>query len=100
MSGVDTVLADAGIPHAVLGLPSMFGVILGTDTEPTDYRESVQRVDAPLYRRLAMEMVERGVILHPDGREPWFMSYSHDEQVVAETLQIFEDSVKAVKSGI
>jgi glutamate-1-semialdehyde 2,1-aminomutase len=100
MEGLDTVLSDAGIPHSVFGLPSMFGIILGTDREPADYREFVQGVDAPLYRQMAMEMVDRGVILHPDGREPWFMSYSHDEQVVAETLQIFEDSVKAVKQGI
>lgn len=100
INGLDSVLTDAGIPHVILGPPSMFGVVLGTDVEPTDYREYHQLVDAPLYRQLIMELMERGVMQHHDAREPWFVSYSHDEQIIAETLQIFDDAVKAVKNQI
>jgi hypothetical protein len=44
-----------------------------------------------------MGLIERGV--HPDGdaREPWFLCYSLSEGDVDETLNIFNDSVKAAK---
>ena len=45
----------------------------------------------------AMALVERGVMLDRDGREPWFLCYSHSEQDIADTLTAFEDGVKAVK---
>jgi glutamate-1-semialdehyde aminotransferase len=32
-----------------------------------------------------------------DGREPWFLSYSHTEKDVADTLGMFEAAVKEVK---
>jgi glutamate-1-semialdehyde aminotransferase len=43
-------------------------------------------------------LIHRGVMPDSDGREPWFMSYSHNEGIVDDTLNIFEDSVKAVKN--
>lgn len=96
MSGLDEILSDANIPHAVLGVPPMFGIILGTDEEPHDLRGYLAG-DGALYEKIAMRLIERGVQPDSDGREPWFMSYSHSEQDVAETLTVFEDAVKAVK---
>jgi len=39
MTGVGEILTEAGIPHTVTGVPSMFGMVLGTDDEPHDFRE-------------------------------------------------------------
>jgi glutamate-1-semialdehyde aminotransferase len=44
-----------------------------------------------------MALIERGVMLDADGREPWFLCYSHSEQDIADTLTAFEDAVKTVK---
>ena len=96
MDGIDEILTRAGIPHCVIGLPPIFGLILGTEEEPTDFRAYLQG-DAALYERLAMALIERGVMPDSDGREPWFLSYSHGEQEIAETLTVFEEAVKAVK---
>jgi glutamate-1-semialdehyde 2,1-aminomutase len=96
MSGLDEILSDADIPHVILGLPPMFGIILGTTEEPSDFRGYLGG-DAALYEKIGMELIARGVQPDADGREPWFMCYSHSEQDVADTLTIFEDAVRAVK---
>ena len=44
-----------------------------------------------------MALIERGVMPDSDGREPWFLCYSHTEEDIAETLTVFEEAVKEVK---
>ena len=96
MDGIGAILTQAGIPHYVTGLPPIFGFILGIDQEPTDFR-AYARGDHALYERLVMELIERGVMPDSDGREPWFLCYQHDEEIVAETLTVLEEAVQAVK---
>ncbi len=95
MQGIDSILTRAGIPHYVTGVPSMFSYILGVEEKPTDFRAYCKGNDR-LYEELAYALIERGVMPDCDGREPWFLSYSHDEHVIADTLTLFEDAVKAV----
>jgi len=96
MDGIDEILSRAGIPHFVTGVPSMFSFILGTDEEPLDFR-AYQEGNAELYERLVMALIERGVMPDCDGREPWFLCYSHGEEEIAATLTAFEDAVRAVR---
>jgi len=96
MDGLGEILTTADIPHSLIGLPSIFGLILGTDEEPTDFRAYLDG-DAALYERLAMALIDRGVMPDCDGREPWFLCYSHTEEDIDETLTAFEDVVRAVK---
>lgn len=98
LDGIDQILTDAGIPHHMTGVPSMFGFILGTDELPQDFRAYCEGDDG-LYERLAMQLIRNGVMPDADGREPWFLSYSHGEQVIEDTLTIFEDSVKEIKKS-
>jgi len=96
MSGIGEILSDADIPHVVLGVPPMFGIIMGTGEEPRDFRGYLGG-DGELYEKIAMKLIENGAQPDSDGREPWFMSYSHSEKDVADTLTMFEDAVKAAK---
>jgi glutamate-1-semialdehyde 2,1-aminomutase len=96
MSGIGEILTEADVPHVVIGAPSMFGVILGTDQEPHDFRDYFKG-DGELYENLAYELIHRGVQPDGDAREPWFLCAALSEADVAETLNIFNDSVKAVK---
>ena len=97
MDGVSEILTRHDIVHYVTGLPPMFSAILGIDEEPTDFR-SYCAGDGALYERIVMALIEHGVLPDGDGREPWFLCYQHDEQVVAETLTAFEEAVKEVKA--
>ena len=96
IKGFGDILTEADLPHKVVGVPSMFGLILGVDEEPRDFREYFKG-DGELYENLAMELIQRGVQPDGDAREPWFLCYSLTEEDVAETLNIFNDSVEAVK---
>ncbi len=96
MNGIDEILTEADIPHHMTGLPSVLGFILGTDQEPTEFRDYVAG-DGAFYEELAMELIRRGVQPDSDGREPWFLSYAHNDKVIDDTLEIFNEAVKMVK---
>lgn len=96
MQGIDDLLTAANIVHHMTGLPSIFGFVLGLEEPPTDFREYCEG-DADLYEKLAYELIRRGVMPDSDGREPWFLCYSHNDTDIDETLSIFEDSIKAIK---
>jgi glutamate-1-semialdehyde 2,1-aminomutase len=96
MTGVGEILTEAGIPHTITGVPPMFGIVVGTDLEPHDFR-GYFKGDGELYENIALQLIERGVQPDGDAREPWFLCYSLSEADVDETLNIFNDSVKAAK---
>jgi glutamate-1-semialdehyde 2,1-aminomutase len=96
MSGLGEILTDASLPHAITGVPSMFGLLLGSDQAPHDFRQYAEG-DAHLYEQIALGLIRRGVQPDSDGREPWFLCYALSEHDVAETLTAFEDAVKEAK---
>ena len=95
MQGIDAILTRAGVPHVVTGVGAMFSVLLGKNEPPVDYR-SYAEFDSELFGLLGGALIEGGVLVDDDPREPWFLSYSHDAAVIGETLQIVEDAVKGV----
>jgi glutamate-1-semialdehyde 2,1-aminomutase len=96
MAGIDEILTEADIPHSLPGVPSMFGIVVGVDKEPNDFRDYFKG-DGELYENLALELIQRGVQPDGDAREPWFLCYALSEEDVNETLNVFNDSVKAAK---
>jgi glutamate-1-semialdehyde 2,1-aminomutase len=96
MDGIGEVLTAAGIPHCVIGLPPMFSYILGIEEEPIDFRAYCAG-DDHLYERISMGLIDRGIMPDSDGREPWFLCYSHSEQDIADTLTAFEAAVQEAK---
>ena len=96
MKGIDDILTEHDIPHIVTGLPPMFSILLGIENEPYEFRDYIKG-DNELYEAIVTELIQRGVQPDGDGREPWFLCYALSEQDVSETLNAFNDSVKAAK---
>ena len=48
--------------------------------------------------RFAHEMIARGVMLHPDPFEHWFLSTAHSEADIDTVLTAAEDSLRALQS--
>jgi glutamate-1-semialdehyde 2,1-aminomutase len=96
MDGIGEILTEANIPHFIPGVPSMFGIVLGVEQEPTDFRDYFKG-DGDLYENLSYELILNGVQPDGDAREPWFLCAALSEEDVNETLNIFNDAVKAVK---
>lgn len=99
IDGIEEILGRADLPFCVTGVPSMFGIVLGTEEAPADYRSYISAADLDLYVKLWREWVQRGVMPAHFGQEPWYMSYSHGDEIVADTLTAFEDAVKTVKKA-
>jgi len=96
MNGLDEILTEAGIPHVVTGLPPMFSLFLGSNEPPQDFRDYAAG-DGDLYEEIGKELIKRGVMPDTDGREPWFLCAALSEADVSDTLNAFNDAVKAVK---
>jgi len=97
MAGIGEILTEADTPFALPGVPSMFGIVLGVEEEPRDFREYFEG-DGELYENLALELIKRGVQPDGDAREPWFLCAALSEEDVNETLNVFNDALKAAKA--
>ena len=69
------VFAAAGVEHCFAGPPAMFGVHF-SKTVPSNYRDW-RKTDSALYTRFAWNLIDRGLMLEPDSREPWFICEAH-----------------------
>jgi glutamate-1-semialdehyde 2,1-aminomutase len=93
--GISEALTRAGIPNLISGPPAMFGIILTNQKGIPDYR-AFAKTERAFYEKIAMALVDRGVMPDPDNREPWFLCYSHTDQDIDDTLNRLEDAVRAV----
>jgi glutamate-1-semialdehyde aminotransferase len=77
------------------GYPAMFSFSIGVDkvTNQRDWAKS----DHDMYLHLVEKAIERGVMPDHDAREPWFMSYSHSDADIDETLNVYAEILKDVK---
>jgi len=94
MEGLGRILTEADIPHHILGVPAMFGIVF-CEEEPTDYRTWAAS-DNDLYEAIMMALGHNGAVPAPDGREPWFLCAALSEEDVADALNYFEDAVRQV----
>ena len=87
------VFTAAGIAHAFAGPAAMFGVHF-TETVPTSYRDW-RKTDSRLYREFAWNLIDRGIMLEPDSREPWFICEAHQELDMGWLEEMATDALKA-----
>ncbi len=95
MDGLKEIFEDNSIPAVFSGPPSMFSFAIGID-KPTCQRDWAES-DRDYYLCLVDAAIERGVLPDHDAREPWFLSYSHSDEDIDETLNVFADIVKTVR---
>jgi glutamate-1-semialdehyde 2,1-aminomutase len=95
-SGLDEILSDAGVPHLMTGLPAMQGFMVSE--KPVKELRDLKHHDADFYDTLMINLMEYGVWVEADAREPWFLCYDHDDAIIDETLNKFEDALKQTVS--
>ncbi len=95
LDGLKDIFEENNIPAVFTGYPAMFSFSLGVEavTCQRDWAKS----DRDLYLKLADKAIERGVMPDHDAREPWFLSYSHSDADIDETLSVYAEIVKEVK---
>ena len=94
-AGLQEVIDRSGVPGVVQGQGSMFQVYFTEQPRVRTYREAM-RTDRDLFSRFAHEMIYRGVFVHPDVFEHWFLSAAHTAEDVATVLEVAEDALAAI----
>jgi glutamate-1-semialdehyde 2,1-aminomutase len=94
MSGIKEIFEEYGITACINGYPAMFSFAVGKEkvTAQRDWQET----DRDYYLRLVEYAIDKGVMPDHDPREPWFLSYSHSDEDISETLNVMSDAVKFV----
>ncbi len=69
------VFTHFSIAHTFAGPDAMFGVHFA-ESVPRSWRDW-KKTDAPLYTAFCKQLIQRGVMLEPDSREPWFFCEAH-----------------------
>ena len=88
------LLSARGVVHAWSGHPSMSGIFFA-ESVPRNYRDWVTS-DYEFYEVLAARLIESGILVEPDSREPFFLSSAHDDSCLNETVEKFERALGLV----
>lgn len=91
------VFTDAGIVHRFTGPDAMFGIHFG-DQVPSNYRDW-KRTGFPLYEAWAWKLIEKGIMLEPDSREPWFLCEAHQDVDLPWLERICREAMVEVQAG-
>jgi len=91
---ISEVLDRYGMPYVIEGHPSMFNIWF-SEEPPYEYRDWKQS-DHTFYDAVTAGLIERGVMPEPDSREPWFMCEALSDEDIAFTVQMLDESVRAV----
>jgi len=93
--GLRELFASQGIPVCVNGYGAMFSFAIGVEqvTDQRSFSQSAQEY----YLRLVEAAIERGVMPDHDPREPWFLCYSHTDEVIDRTLEVMEAVIKTTR---
>ncbi|MCC7104386.1 MAG: aspartate aminotransferase family protein [Chloroflexi bacterium] len=95
--GLSTIIDRLGLPAIVQGTGSMLQLYFTASKKIVDYRGTAG-VDLQMFQRFAMEMIKRGVYVHPDGFEHWFLSAAHTGQDIDDVLNVAETVLELVGS--
>jgi glutamate-1-semialdehyde 2,1-aminomutase len=91
------VFTKFGIEHRFAGPDAMFGVHFGSEV-PQNYRDWKQ-TNSDLYTQFALNLIDNGLMLEPDSREPWFICEAHQTVDLNWLEQIAEQSMaKAINT--
>ncbi|ARD43188.1 aminotransferase class III-fold pyridoxal phosphate-dependent enzyme [Colwellia sp. PAMC 21821] len=90
------VFTKFGVEHCFAGPNAMFGVHFGANV-PQNYRDW-KRTNSDLYTQFALNLINNGVMLEPDSREPWFICEAHQTMDLNWLEQVAEKSMAAAVS--
>ena len=94
-TGLREIFQRAGIAVRLSQHPSIFSISFSG--EPITGARDWAKTNHALYRKLARALLEQGVLIDDDPREPWCLCYSHSEADIAQTLLIVETAVNSLQ---
>jgi glutamate-1-semialdehyde 2,1-aminomutase len=93
--GLAAALRRVGLPWSVVRVGSILWIALQDGEAPRKF-EDIRPEAADIYARLHAALLDRGVSIAPSAYEVMFVSLSHDEEVIDQTVAAFEDAVREI----
>jgi glutamate-1-semialdehyde 2,1-aminomutase len=87
------VFTKFGVKHCFAGPDAMFGVHFGSEV-PQNYRDW-KKTNSDLYTQFALNLIDNGIMLEPDSREPWFICEAHQTVDLSWLEHVAEQSMSA-----
>jgi glutamate-1-semialdehyde 2,1-aminomutase len=95
--GLAEVLASAKLKAEVVGVGPVLQVWF-TDHPIKNYRDAARHCRHDLFRLWWEGMLDRGVLFHPGAFENLFVSFSHSEADIEQTLAAAKDTIRAMRA--
>ncbi|HUR05567.1 MAG TPA: glutamate-1-semialdehyde 2,1-aminomutase [Nonomuraea sp.] len=95
IDGLRAVIAATGEQAIVQGTASMLQLYFTPAERIRSFRETAG-MDHERFMLFAHEMIARGVMIHPDPFEHWFLSTAHTDEDIDTVLAAAEDSLRAL----
>jgi glutamate-1-semialdehyde 2,1-aminomutase len=99
LNGLKAIADDIGIPLQVQQAGGMFGIYF-TDSKDLSSYEAMMNCDVAVFREFFHGMLKRGVYLAPSAFEAGFISSSHTQADIEETLTAAQETLTEMKAGI
>ena len=96
MKGIGDRLKSAGFQCDVVGVGPLFQVWF-TDSPVRNYRDAVYHARKDLFRVWWEEMLQQGVLFHPDAFENLFLSFAHTDQDIERTLDAIDRVIPSMR---
>ncbi len=93
-TGLRSLMAKKGIPHSINRVGSMFCLFF-TDREIINV-DDVMKQDLELFKKFFWACLEKGVYIAPSPYETGFLSLSHTEADIDDTLTVFEEALAGI----
>ncbi len=87
VNGMKDRASQAGIPLLTNAVGGMFGLFFSEDKQITSFAQVVQ-CDQDRFKRFFHTMLDNGVYLAPSAFEAGFVSATHSDEIIDETLDI------------
>lgn len=97
INGLRDIASRLGVPVLVQGLGSMLQLYITRLPRIRTYRDAAA-TRRDLFSEFAHRMLLRGIFVHPDNFEHWFISVAHTDEDIATILQAAEDVLREMRS--
>ncbi len=94
--GLQSVADDADVAFSTNRVGAMFGIFFSAETVDS-YAKAVA-CDSDAFNRFFHAMLERGVYLAPSAFEAGFVSSTHDDGVITQTLDAAREAFRALQT--
>jgi glutamate-1-semialdehyde 2,1-aminomutase len=92
--GIRDVSTDRGLDFLLTSIGSMFHLsIIREDRNDEDLR----KVDPRVFSLMYSELLNQGVFIPPSQFETCFVSYSHNEEDIDQTIESYSNALQKVK---